>query len=955
MKMTIFPQECWCLWKPELVSLHLASDLLIAIASYSILIGLFVFSRNRPDIRLKPALVLFGILTLAYGTIHLISIWMRWHPANWGLSVIRAITALIFAVTAFALIPAISKVLSLLSPNQPGELNHQLRQEIGKHQPIEVALQESEAALRSLLTAMHDLVLVRDRDGRCLSIAPTKFQDFVTDKQDMLNVTLHEVMPSSTADYLLAHINEALDTQTNICCDYALPVGEVERYFCASISPIDSEKAVLVVRDISDRKRTEDALNASMQRLQLALEASGDGLWDWDIANNKLYLSPNFCKMLESEPSELPFCVEYWEELLHPDEKDWVLNRLATHLQRGDTCDFDYRLRTGSGEWKWVSNYGKVVDYDEQGNPTRMIGTQRDISKRKAAEAQIKESEERFRSAFDNADIGMALVAPNGQFLRVNHSCCRILGYCQRELLEKSLQSITHPDDVGDDWGRVRRLISEEDRAYRAERRYLGPEGETIWVVLGVSVVRDVEGNPLYFVSQIQDDTARRLYEAQLTYQAYHDSLTNLPNRTLFQQRLEEEIARAGREYGYCLAVLFLDLDRFKAINDGLGHAAGDELLVAVGKRLKEATRSIDLVARFGGDEFAVLLANVGSPKGVSYVADRILAAFNRPFVLKGNECIINSSLGITLNVTEQCTPESLLQEADIALYRAKRSGRGCYEIYDQQMGRQVKGYIYLENALRQAIDQDELQVFYQPIVDIHTERILGFEALMRWQRSNGEIWSPGQFIQVAEESGLIVSIDWLVMRKACQQMQYWREEGVVTNQWLSVNLSSHQFNMPGCVKQVKRILQETKLDPIYVRIEITEGAIIRHPEMAAEILSELKQLGVKIALDDFGTGYSSLSYLHRFPVDILKIDKSFVSQMTENAQSMEIIRSLVLLSQALSLDTVAEGIETCQQQQLLRQLGCSHAQGFLLHRPLSIREIDSRLMISTSLPRRKS
>ncbi|MGF1461082.1 MAG: putative bifunctional diguanylate cyclase/phosphodiesterase [Leptolyngbyaceae cyanobacterium] len=793
MPIAYIPHGHCYLWQPHLVGLHLTADFIIAIAYYSIPIGLLAFVRNRSDVPFKSVFALFSAFILACGATHLMSIWTLWHPNYWLEGLLKAITAIISGYTALTLIPIIPKALALPSLAQLEAANAQLKQEIQDRQAAEAALQESK------------------------------------------------------------------------------------------------------------------------QRLELALEASGDGLWDWDIANNKIYLSSNWLRMLGYEPSDAPVLVDSWEALLHPDEKEWVSERLTTHLQAGGSYNFDYRLQTHTGQWKWISNYGKAVEHDVQGNPLRMVGTHRDISQRKAAEAKTQESEERFRKAFDNADIGMALVAPNGQFLRVNDACCRILGYQQRELLERTIQSITHPEDSHVDWKQVRRLITEEDLTYRTEQRYLSPEGETIWVVLGVSAVRDIQGDPLYFVSQIQDDTARRLYEAQLAHQAFHDSLTTLPNRASFQQRLEEELTRAKRTEGYQFAVLFLDLDRFKSINDSLGHAAVDELLVEVASRLQETIRDIDVVARFGGDEFAVLLADVIEVKSVLSVADRMLMAFQRPFLLKGNSYTVNSSTGITLNGPPPCTPDSLLQEADIALYRAKHSGRGCYEIYDQQMGHQARGYILLKEALRQAIEQDELRVFYQPIVDIHTERILGFEALMRWQKADGDIWGPGQFMQVAEESGLILAIDWLIIEKACRQMQRWYQAGIVTNQWLSVNLSSRQFNSPDCVKQVKSILHETGLDHAYLRIEITENAIIRHPEMAAEILSELKQLGVKIALDDFGTGYSSLSYLHRFPVDTIKIDKSFVSKMAENPQSREIIRSLVLLYQALSMDTVAEGIETSE------------------------------------------
>ena len=433
-----------------------------------------------------------------------------------------------------------------------------------------------------------------------------------------------------------------------------------------------------------------------------------------------------------------------------------------------------------------------------------------------------------------------------------------------------------------------------------------------------------------------QDRISKALQESKdhFRHAAFHDQLTNLPNRALLTEHIKLAIERPRSRDEQFFALLFLDLDRFKNINDSLGHIAGDQLLVATARCLEDCMRPMDTVARLGGDEFAILLDGLESAADAILVAERIQQALTRPFMLNGHEVFVTTSIGITLSNTGYEDPENVLRDADTAMYRAKESGKARFEVFDSSMHSHAVALLQLENDLRRAIERREFRVYYQPIIDLETDEVSGFEALVRWYHPERGLVPPDEFIAIAEETGLIVDIGIGVLRESCRQLREWQSTGLKSLS-VAVNLSAKQFAQPDLVNQVKEILQETGLDAQYLKLEITETVVMENAEVARNMLSQLCALGVQLSIDDFGTGYSSLSYLHRFPVKTLKIDRSFIGRMSANGENCEVVKTINTLANNLGMSVVAEGIETETQLSQLKAMGCGYGQGYIFSRPL--------------------
>jgi PAS domain S-box-containing protein len=564
---------------------------------------------------------------------------------------------------------------------------------------------------------------------------------------------------------------------------------------------------------------------------------------------------------------------------------------------------------------------------------------------------QLAERDQLFQLISENAADMIALVGSDGRRLYNSPAYQKVLGYSAEDLKSTSSFEQIHPDD------RLRVLEAAEKarltgRGERMEYRVRHKDGSWRTLESTASPIRNAKGQTDKLVIVNRDITERKRAEEMLAHNAFHDGLTNLPNRALFLDRLQHTLTLSKRHPNYKFAVLLIDVDEFRLVNDSMGHSAGDELLIQIGQRLRESVRRADMVsrprisytpdqpldddtlARLGGDEFAILLDDIRDPVEAVRVAERLQAELAAPFLVDQQEIVISASIGIAASTSPHTQAEDLLRDADIAMYRAKRAGKARCEVSDPAMHANAVKRLQLETDLRKAFDQAEFRVYYQPIVWLQTGRIAGFEALTRWQRPEG-ILAPMEFIAVAEETGLIIPMNRQLLREACQHLRSWQSEFPSSPPLtMSVNLSSREFAQPDLASEIGRVLDQTGVDPGCLQLEIIETIAMGDAEKSGHVLAHLKALGVRLSIDDFGTGYSSLSRLRRIPVDTLKIDRAFISNMDRDPESREIVRIIIMLAHNLGLKAVAEGTETEGQVNLLKQLNCEMAQGYFFSRP---------------------
>jgi len=666
----------------------------------------------------------------------------------------------------------------------------------------------------------------------------------------------------------------------------------------------------------------ERALSNCETRFALA-KSTGD-VWEANFMAGKLALSGQFKERLGYGPHEVEDTAESWAALLHPEDRPSVCRAWIDHLARRGPYDVEYRSRTKSGEYRWFRSRGQAT-WDESGRATFMAGVVHDITSH-------REAEERVQKIFHLSPTATSVSSlEDGRLLDVNDAFCSLFGYTRDELIGRSMLELGLLVDLDARAALAHRFRSERRlRDYELQVRLRSGEFRNVLVN---AEMMDFLGAPRGLVT-INDITDRKRYEARIEYLANHDELTGLPNRALIRDRISQAIAQARRG-GTQLAVMFLDLDRFKVINDGYGHPFGDALLKETAARLKALMREGDTVARLGGDEFLVLLPNLRRSADAYVVAQKILDSFDRAVALDGNEAHVNTSIGVALFPQDGHDVDALVTNADVAMYRSKDLGGGVYQFFNAEMSRESLRRVQMERHLRLALAGRELEIRYQPKVEIATGRITGCEALLAWNHPAIGAISPTQFIPIAEESGLIVPIGEWVLESACLQSRAWRDAGL-GHVPVAVNLSARQFLRQDVVAWVLHTLESTGVAPSMLELELTESLIAEDPDKVAATIRELKTHGVRFSIDDFGTGYSSLSYLKRFPVDSLKIDQSFVRNVGSDPDDEAISLAVISLGHSLRLKVIAEGVENAAQLDFLQMHGCDEVQGFHFSRPLA-------------------
>ncbi len=695
--------------------------------------------------------------------------------------------------------------------------------------------------------------------------------------------------------------------------------------------------------EINERLQVQSALMKSEKFLRIIFESIRDPFCILDTNYNIVKANEAYAEMQGTAIEALVGKVCY--EVLHG--RDGICDNCVVErsLKSGDPCAKEKVYISEDDQKIWYQIYTYPI-IGETGIVSHIIEYTRDITDRKVAEESLKASEQRYMLAANGANDGLWDWFLESNSIYFSPRWKAIIGFVNNEISHKPNEWLerVHPHDRVQVENTLSAHINGRTPHFRSEHRILHKDGAYIWVLSRGLAVQDSSGKAYRMAGSMTDITERKQADEQLIFDALHDSLTGLPNRTLFMDRLTHAVGREKRNKEAPMAVLFMDVDRFKVVNDSLGHTTGDKLLIAVSERLSETLRQGDTFARLGGDEFSVLLEDVKNRGEALSLAERMQAQLEKPFHVNGKEIYTSVSIGIAFSSSEHHQPEHLLRNADIAMYHAKTAGDSRCAVFDTGMYTNAVGRLQLETDLRQAIKKKDFCLHYQPIVTMKNGTIVGYEALVRWQHSDRGLIYPSEFIHIAEETGLIKELGQWILQESCRQLKTWQRslpDGAPLT--VSVNISSKQL-LPNFVDQIKDTLKDAGLAPGGVVLEITESIIMENAEVIAPMLTQLRELDVKIHIDDFGTGYSSLSYLHQFPFDVLKIDRSFVQRLGERGENLEIVKAIITLANSLNMEVIAEGIETENQRLKLEELGCQYMQGYMISHPLDVKDIKASL-----------
>ncbi|MEW6360930.1 MAG: PAS domain S-box protein [Acidobacteriota bacterium] len=805
-------------------------------------------------------------------------------------------------------------------------------------------LRLGEERFRNIFDNASDIIYVHDLEGNYLSINKAGERIFGYSTDEALKLNMAQVAAPDQLKFVREQLQKKLNgdqKQTSYEVDCIRKDGtRITLEVNSSVIYKNGQPIAIqgIARDITERKRVEAAIRENEEKYRDLFENANDLIYTHDLNGN--FTSINRAGEIITGYSREEAVRLNISEVVAPEYLKQARQMTARKLSGEGPTAYELEIIAKDGRRVPLELSTRLIFQD--GRPVGVQGIGRDITERKRAEEALRASELRYRQLGEGILHQIWTALPDGTLDYVNKRTLDYFSVSFESLLQNGWRDVVHPDDYPE----THRLWQDSLKSgepFEVEFRLLRHDGEYRWHVSKATAGRDSEGRIVKWFGTNTDIHEQKESEEKLNYYARHDPLTDLPNRVEFMQHLKQAIKRAQQSEESRFAVLFLDLDRFKVINDSLGHIVGDKLLVAIAERLKSTLRPGDIIARLGGDEFTVLLNRTGSRSDVIHIVERLQQRIAEPFSIDGFEVFTTASVGIILSDGSIREPEDYLRDADSAMYRAKEGGSARYEIFDREMHVRNLTLLQVETDLRHAVERNEFEVLYQPIVDLETFEISEFEALIRWKHPVLGLISPNEFVSVAEETGLIVPIGTWIIREACRQTAEWQKR-FDRRLSISVNLSARQLMHPSLTNQVTDTLCESGLTPWQLKLEVTESTVMEHKEQSERVLRELNNLGVRLSTDDFGTGYSSLSYLQQFPLHRMKIDRAFIDRLGNDSKSDAIVKTILMLGENLGIEVVAEGVETVGQLEMLQKMGCKLGQGFLFSRPVEARVAESLL-----------
>lgn len=794
---------------------------------------------------------------------------------------------------------------------------------------LEQRVRDSEAHLHSLINSMPAVIAFVDAERRCV-YANELYRQRFSHGDDITGRTVADILGPQRYAVVAPMVERVLQGEPQSYDWEPFPgLWESVRYEPKR----DSDGRILgyyvIAIDMTRRHQTEEALRASEQRLARVLEGADQGYWDWNLQTNAFTVSARWETMLGYEPGEMDVRVENWPQLVHPDDLAAAQVSIERHL-RGDAPlhESEFRAKTKTGEWRWILTRGRIVQRDSEGQPLMMSGTHTDVHDRKLLELAQRDAAVVFDSSYD----GILVTDAKGHITKVNPAFSRITGYSPDEVLHQNprlLSSGLHDQRFYQTFWQA---LNTED-VWHGEMWNRRKGGDVYAALQSVSAVRDFNGKVRHYVSVFSDISVIKAHQAQLDRVANYDPLTDLPNRRLLHDRLHQGIARSVRS-GKAMAVCFIDLDGFKDINDRYGHEVGDALLVGVARCISADLRAEDTLARLGGDEFVLLLTEVASPQECATILERLLNRLRQPLAAGEHVLNVTASIGVSLYPHDNADPDTLLRHADQAMYLAKQAGKNVFQMFDLESDRQAQRHREVLVRLEQALHEHEFELHYQPKVDWVVGAVVGVEALIRWHHPERGLLPPAEFLPQLTGTELELALgDW-VIETAITQAECWAAQGLRLP--VSINVSAQHLLSQAFEDRLKRLLDiHPGVAPADLELEVLETAAIHDMSQAIAVMARCRALGVSFALDDFGTGYSSLTYLRKLPVQTLKIDQSFVRDMLNDPDDLGIVQAVIELAHAFGRSVIAEGVETCEHGQRLRELGCRLGQGYGIAKPM--------------------